>query len=161
MFSQSLLTPRLSSIHVVHPDLHSDPVQAHHLQWLCVSQLVSGYRLHHGCVLSGLHTHLCHLQDHKVPRSHLQRGTAHPLQPLKYIEHALWDVSLYCPAYTMAACQQTVNISHWFTYLTTLPSHGPADGRKGFHMYGLVRKHKEVSKVFALKSGTRYWLIIH
>lgn len=40
------------------------------------------------------------------------REVQHPLQPLKYIEHALWDVSLYCPAYTMAACQQTVNISH-------------------------------------------------
>lgn len=58
----------------VHPDLHGDPVQAHHLQRLRLPRLVPGHRLLHGSVLGGLHTHLRPLQDLPVPWSHLQRG---------------------------------------------------------------------------------------
>lgn len=60
----------------VHPNLHGDPVQAHHLQRLRLPRLVPGYRLLHGSVLGGLHTHLRPLQDIPVPWSHLQRGEA-------------------------------------------------------------------------------------
>ena len=67
----------LSSALVVHPDLHSDSVQTHHLQRLRVPRLVPGYRLLHGYVLGDLHSRLRPLQDLQVPRSHLQRGTAH------------------------------------------------------------------------------------
>lgn len=95
----------LSSVCAVHPDLHGDPVQAHHLQWLRVSRLVSGYRLLHGHVLSDLHTHLRPLQDLQVPRSHLQRGTVPAtavsthryrlsgISAVKYRELTLWDIS--------------------------------------------------------------------
>lgn len=61
-------------IPAVHPDLHGDPVQAHHLQRLRLPRLVPGHRLLHGSVLGGLHTHLRPLQDLPVPRGHLQRG---------------------------------------------------------------------------------------
>lgn len=60
----------------VHPDLHGDPVQAHHLQRLRLPRLVPGHRLLHGYVLGGLHTHLRPVQDLPVPWSHLQRGEA-------------------------------------------------------------------------------------
>lgn len=107
---QPALILRLSSVHVVHPDLHSDPVQAHHLQWLCVSRLVSSYWLRHGSVLGDLHTRLCPLQDFKVPRSHLQRGTVLPLvQLFLLLEWALVTCPLWRTAYTLQ-CKVTCTI---------------------------------------------------
>lgn len=58
----------------VHPGLHCDPVQAHHLQWLRVPWLVPGRWVLHGSVIRDLHTHLRPVQDLQVTRSHLQRG---------------------------------------------------------------------------------------